>query len=361
MDSPLSLDSHFSFFEEAEKEVFDIDSFLSPSYDIIPPLEAVLGTPFASPNKQNLNESHSVQNEASLFHNDRNVSKLRKNQKKSDISKRQKKSEMDTYIKDLERRMAELLHENSKLKESVSSLTSVKEHLETLLMQQMMKGTISQDSFESKGELELKSLSNANHYLDEVKSNPLSTTNVLLLVLLLSFSLLLHNTATSEPFDVRSANRSISDPQNPLKVQIEKNLSPNITFKIEKNDGTPQKTTKRVLRHEKTSSNRSSKRRKDEQHPPKPSPTISIVPPLFDSQSVIPHITHWKPNTTYLLCTNVSQIFPTPERKPQQTHQSSPSSISLLIPPDVLGTSRYNSLLEVNCQVMDVTYVPIRS
>jgi len=69
MNQLLSLDSHFLFFDEAEKESFDIDSFLSPAYDmaVFPPMvdhEAVLSTPYSSPSKMN-NESH--QNENSLF------------------------------------------------------------------------------------------------------------------------------------------------------------------------------------------------------------------------------------------------------------------------------------------------------
>jgi len=281
------------------------------------------------------------------------VSKLRRNQKKEN---RQKKSEIDSYIKDLERRVSELLHENSKLKDSVYSLTSDKERLESkvILMQQIMKGTISQDSFDlCKEELGHKSISSSNYQMDDFKSNPLSSANVLLLIVLFSFSLLLHNTA-SEPFDVRSTNRSsISDHHHPVKVQMEKNISPNVTIKIEKNDGTPSKTTKRVLRHEKTSTSRSAKRRKDETNTKQQTSS-----PLFDSQSVIPLITHWRPNTTYLLCHNVSQIVPPTERQPLPL---SPSLISLLVPPEAMGTTnREKSLLEVTCQVMDVSFVPIR-
>jgi hypothetical protein len=357
MNSLLSLDSHFLFFEEAEKEAFDIDSFLSPAYDIIPPLEAVLSTPFASPNKQGICDSHSVENEASVFQKDIAVSKLRRGQRKSESSKRQKKSESDTYIRDLERRVSELIQENSRLKESVYTLSSDKERLESkvIFMQQMMKGSISQDSFDlTTQELGFQTLSSSN-FDDDFKSNPLSSTHALLLILLFSFSLLLHsnNTTPPSPLDVRSNNnRSISDSNHPLKVQIEKNISPNVTIKIEKNDGTPQKTTKRVLRHEKsTNGNRSVKRRKDE---PQTKPSQSS--PILDSQSVLPYITHWRPNTTYLLCHNVSQIVSPKSERPSQ----SPALISLLIPPDAMGTTRDNSLLEVTCQVMDVSFVPIR-
>jgi hypothetical protein len=360
MNSLLSLDSHFLFFEEAEKEAFDIDSFLSPAYDIIPPLEAVLITPFASPNKQGISDSPSVENEASVFQKDIAVSKLRRGQRKSESSKRQRKSESDTCVKELERRVAELIQENSKLKESVYTLTSDKERLESkiIFLQQMMKGTLSQDSADLTTQaLGLQSLSSSN-FDDDFKSNPLSSTHALLLILLFSFSLLLHPTTTPPaPLDVRSNNRSISDPHHPLKVQIEKNISPNITIKIEKNDGTPQKTTKRVLRHDKsTNNNRSVKRRKDEPQT-KPSQSSSIL----DSQSVIPHITHRRPNTTYLLCNNVSQIVHPKSSASERQQSQSPSLISLLIPPDAMGTtSRDNSLLEVTCQVMDVSFVPIR-
>jgi len=236
MNSLLSLDSHFLFFDEAEKEIFDIDSFLSPSYDIVPPLEAVLGTPVSSPNNKQTIESN---NDGSMFQNDNPVPKLRR---KKRYDSRLNKSEVNNYIKDLEKRVSELLNENIKLKESVYSLTTDKERLENEVLQ-ISRSNSSQDGKDLRKEPLEQEVLSSNKHLD-IKSN--SSSTVLLMILLLSFSLLCHNTATADRFDIPT-NRSTSDLKDNTQFP-----SPNISIKVEKHTGTPQqKTTKRVLRHEK--------------------------------------------------------------------------------------------------------------
>jgi len=348
MNSLLSLDSHFLFFDEAEKEIFDIDSFLSPSYDIVPPLEAVLGTPVSSPNNKQTIESN---NDGSMFQNDNPVPKLRR---KKRYDSRLNKSEVNNYIKDLEKRVSELLNENIKLKESVYSLTTDKERLENEVLQ-IRRSNSSQDGKDLRKEPLEQEVLSSNKHLD-IKSN--SSSTVLLMILLLSFSLLCHNTATADRFDIPT-NRSTSDLKDNTQFP-----SPNISIKVEKHTGTPQqKTTKRVLRHEKNSNNsRTVKKRKDQKTNNKTSiPTSLHTPSTFDHRSIIPHITQWKPNTTYLLCHNVSQIVPPSHIHTEEPQLSTLSFISFIIPPDILGARQQDhSLLEVICQVMTVNFVPIR-
>jgi len=231
-------------------------------------------------------------------------------------------------------------------------------------MQQLLHGNnVSQDNMKDEFSVPI-----SNSHVLGLKHNPQSSTRILLLVLLLSFSLLFHQTATSESFGFQTPNRTVSElalSATP-KMEKEKSLSSpqNLPKKVEKqNSGvTQQKAAKRVLRHEKTSSTtRSVKRRKEsvkqQQSPITPPPATTQTTP--DQRSIIPEIIQWRPNTTYLICNNVSQIVPPPSvLEPQR---QTPAMVSLLIPPDALGTSQQNSLLEVTCQVMDVNFVPLRS
>jgi hypothetical protein len=281
MNSLLSLDSHFLFFDEAEKESFDIDSFLSPTYHdmLLNPLEgeAVLLTPFSSPLFKQLNEnnSESLKTDPGLFKEDPDqVSpKLRRGYKKSEapLRTRQRKNEMSNYIKVLEQKMNELVNENNQLKERVCNLSSDKDRLETevLRMQKLMRKNLPPEDMDlSQEELDLQLL-NSNQLLG-IKPNCKSTASILL-ILLLSFSLLFHHTVTSQPYDIHTSNRSLSDlPHNPKleKVVKDKNLSQNLSKKVEKveretkpSTGPQQKPIKRVIRHDKNTAQRSVKKK----------------------------------------------------------------------------------------------------
>jgi len=71
MNELLSLDSHLPFFDEAEKEVFDIDLFLSfdPVSTLTMPtntmVDAVFGSPFSSPSNKSQKSSLSEINSTS--------------------------------------------------------------------------------------------------------------------------------------------------------------------------------------------------------------------------------------------------------------------------------------------------------
>jgi len=79
------------------------------------------------------------------------------------------------------------------------------------------------------------------------------------------------------------------------------------------------------------------------------------------SLAVQPHITNWKPNTTYLMCPDVQQITPPNNaRIPEQAN--APLMVAFLIPPDTFDSnsnSDGNSMIEVTCQVIDVNLIPI--
>jgi len=378
MNSLLSLDSHFLFFDEAEKESFDIDSFLSPTYDMmLNPLdgEAVLLTPFSSPLfKQNINENNSetLKTDPGLFKEDPDqVSpKIRRGYKKSDtpIRSRQRKNEMNSYIKDLERRVNELVNENNHLKERVCTLSSDKESLETevLRMQKIMRKNLPTDDMDlSQEELDIQLL--GSNQLLGIKPNCKSSATILL-ILLLSFSLLFHHTVTSQSYDIQtSSNRSLSDlPQNSKldKDPKDKNhLSQNLPKKVERetkpSTGPQQKPIKRVIRHYKNTVPRSLKRRKESKPTPPPVPLSTPHPTFSIEHRFVPELIQWRPNTTYLMCNHVSQILP-PSTGGVHHRQSMPVMVALLIPPDALGHTQENALLEVICQVIDVSSVPLR-
>lgn len=74
-------------------------------------------------------------------------------------------------------------------------------------------------------------------------------------------------------------------------------------------------------------------------------------------------VLNFKPNVTYLVCSNVQQITPPSDLKPDQ---SAPALISFLIPPDTFSArdpsshrSGTNELLEVSCRVVGVNALPM--
>jgi len=87
----------------------------------------------------------------------------------------------------------------------------------------------------------------------------------------------------------------------------------------------------------------------------------SPVQVLSSSPNAQPQIQHWKPNTTYLMCADVQQITPPPT---VEVDESAPFMVAFLIPPDSFGSpapnaqSESESLLEVTCQVVDVSVIP---
>jgi len=399
MNELLSLDSHLPFFDEAEKEVFDIDLFLSfdpVSTLTMPPntIDAVFGSPFSSPSNKSQKSSiseinstskdcvSSTRNGATIsFQEDLGLpslsaTKSRRGSKKTDpVRQKLKKYDMNdnsSYIRDLERRVNELVNENSQLKETVHALTSDKVRLENeVLRMQTVSDTISKNGELSEDMLDIQLLNSKN--LLGIRPNSQGSTAILLIVLL-SFSLLFHNAVTTESYDIQSSpsnhTRTVSNtPKNSPKLDTDKDLLLKVTKKVEKlqqlPNGTQNKSIKRVLRHDKNSVvNRSVKRRKEEPKSstaPTPSPQNSYTTPSTIPNSnqsrVIPDISKWRPNTTYLMCNNVSQILP-----PTNVVSNNPQNVmvSLLIPPDTFGTPKENSLLEVTCQVIEVSSVPLK-
>jgi hypothetical protein len=283
-----------------------------------------------------------------------------------------------SYIRDLERRVNELVNENSQLKGTVHALTSDKVRLENevLRMQTVMSDTISKNGELSEDMLDIQLLNSKN--LLGIRPNSQGSTTAILLIILLSFSLLFHNAVSTESYDIQSPptnhTRTVSNtPKNSPKLDTDKDLLLKVTKKVEKlqqvPNGTQNKSTKRVLRHDKNTvvSTRSVKRRKEEpkssttstpSHISTPQNLYTPTPaPAHSIQRVIPDISKWRPNTTYLMCNNVSQILP-----PSNVVSNNPQNVmvSLLIPPDTFGTPKENSLLEVTCQVIEVSSVPLK-
>jgi len=302
--------------------------------------------------------------------------RLIKNRESAQASRQRKKS----YIQDLERKVNELVNENAQLKETVSSLASEKNSLEVLLQQAMSDNkngvNLSHDVF--------KVLSKKN---DEVTlktpSSPNNNNTVIVLFLLFSFGLLFCQAAHSKNFPVINPDR------NSEMVEYKKNQKPEIKVpsrvsgEVVDASSRPEeeipslrlkKTNNRVRKHE-TRSSRGTKRTRDEALPQPNkiqkktnSPKSTQIDISEVSNIIRPEISNWKPNTTYLLCSNVSQILPPPSATIEDPN--APLMVSLLIPPDCLngsqGTSRVSdnpggsSVLEVSCQVVDVTNIPLQ-
>lgn len=66
----------------------------------------------------------------------------------------------------------------------------------------------------------------------------------------------------------------------------------------------------------------------------------------------------WKPNTTYLMCSDIHQV----KAPGSHTSGSQDTNISFLIPPTTLGEpdAQENMLLAVTCKVTDVVMVPMK-
>jgi len=122
----------------------------------------------------------------------------------------------------------------------------------------------------------------------------------------------------------------------------------------------------RVLRHEKIMARTT--RTKINEPPLQPTPPQtsevaqnSLRMDISDLAKVIrPEITNWKPNTSYLLCNNVSQIIPPPDAVTDSP--DNPLMVSFLIPPDSFSgeSNSDSSVLEVTCQVVDVSTIPLK-
>jgi hypothetical protein len=104
---------------------------------------------------------------------------------------------------------------------------------------------------------------------------------------------------------------------------------------------------------------------------PTPSPSTNVLP------NFTPYITQWNPNTTYLMCSSVSQLTP-PEHLVNSNHYGSTSDennssplISFFIPPDCMGSpasqqdfsneqssAPQGQVLQVTCQVVGMDFVP---
>lgn len=76
---------------------------------------------------------------------------------------------------------------------------------------------------------------------------------------------------------------------------------------------------------------------------------------------VVPLISEWRPNTTYLMCSSVSQISP-PEHIHLPHDDNAPLMLSFFIPPDSLSAESTaestSQTLEVTCQVVNINFVP---
>eukprot|EP01128_Nolandella_sp_AFSM9_P010592 TRINITY_DN7349_c0_g1_i1.p1 TRINITY_DN7349_c0_g1~~TRINITY_DN7349_c0_g1_i1.p1 ORF type:complete len:376 (-),score=86.46 TRINITY_DN7349_c0_g1_i1:277-1404(-) len=71
-------------------------------------------------------------------------------------------------------------------------------------------------------------------------------------------------------------------------------------------------------------------------------------------------VTEWRANTTYLVCPTIKQLTPPPSAPLVGDPTTSPT-ISFLIPPDSMGSSDSQEVMEVTCSVVSMKSLPLSS
>jgi len=338
--------------------------------------------------------------------------RLIKNRESAQASRQRKNS----YIEDLDRKVNELVNENAHLKENVSTLTSDKNRLEVLLVQQTM-GDKKDGINLGTDMLGIQFLSNKNGVCFTKPNQNNKTTVIVLMIILFSFGLLFHQAASLNSSPHLKSNRNLDVDAGVIPKKIQKrdrppNQPPGLEdtldlarphiqvpvqalskrrIRAERVDeketaiGTGKskkekilKTSKRVVEHEKPEpSSKVTKHKRGEPSsspsPPKTSSQLSQNTDLTQIGTILrPEIQNWKKNTTYLLCANVSEIIPPASVAPDDPY--APLMVSFLIPPDSFNTTcvKENSgsadaakkisteVLEVTCQVVDVCSIPLK-
>jgi len=398
LESSLSLDSSLVFDETTE---FDIDSFLAPnsyqSYEEpqTPPSlsndETVYSSPVSSPKQDNPNSTGSLcstfygaELAADLnFENSRNLfvpqdfenksirgnvkkdpikqeklficgkeyeqyvellttqreltqreknelkrqRRLIKNRESAQASRQRKKS----FLEDLEKKVHSLKMENDSLKEKIAELKNEKEQL---------KKEVASKNFDSRA-LDLQQI---------LQSNDLKS--------FFAFgwffkNLMYHHDSVKAMLELKRQSEAISAKNMFVLGDIPSQEIDRrrLAIKPENPDRMVTRSTKRK-RGENLSQQKKIKTRKISQ---------------TNQQNINflggnPKITNWKPNTTYLMCSNVCQISPPSD---VQNFGNSPQMISFLIPPDSLGSSEEisqgtPSVLEVTCSVSDINFLPLQ-
>jgi len=268
--------------------------------------------------------------------------RLIKNRESAQASRQRKKS----YIEDLERKVNELVNENAHLKETVSTLSSDKNRLEVLLVQQTMGGDKKDGINLGTDVLGIQFLSNKNGVSFTKQNQNNKATVIVLMIILFSFGLLFHHVALSKSSPFINSNRNVDVDAGVIPKKIQKKDRPpnrlpgqEVVFDLAhpriqapvpaptrksrveervdqrelaigaglKKKAKIQKTSKRVVKHEK--SEPSSKVMKRKRGEPSPSPKKSTQHSSQRTQDLTqigevlrPEIQNWKKHNLPVVC-----------------------------------------------------------
>jgi len=314
-----------------------------------------------------------------------------------------------TIRDELERCVKELTNENSLLKDNVSILSNEISQLknEVVFLHAVVNKT-GMTNLLGRGVNFLSSLSGGKQ--SQLQPNSIPATSLVLMIVLFSFGLFLNfglagqkpqftmeplpDVVTSrvfqqEGYEATSQSKDIFDvlaeqevPLRRLEQAYRRHLARDSTKDVLRSNSNPDIKNVDTLTPQEPVSLQS-------QTTPEIEPTNTPMSPLSEVSVVSrPQILHWKPNTTYLLCENVSQMLPPVHvhQNPLQEDTDNPPMISFLIPPDVLGGVgcksqmesvmkdtdptvqdnndhyvlsdwNFKGYLEVTCQVLDLNFL----
>jgi hypothetical protein len=301
--------------------------------------------------------------------------RLIKNRESAQASRQRKKN----YVGTLEAQVASLANENANLKERITSLATENARLkeEVSFLNDLIKKTPGLSTLFNSGLQMLSSVGkvqNSKQTPPQLLSTNARAAGVVLLVLLFSFGLFL---SPSQFPQEQSLMAPWSSPQPQLQG-VNRILKGDSRFREASSSGDSPLSSLRnthnfnserlqraflwhrqfALSENSSQSSLSTTRLLDESRVTSVRPTEDEgVSSLVDG--VRRNITPWKPNTTYLMCSDIRHVAP-PDPLPRDG--KSPMFLAFLIPLSSLSTStdtttttaNNNNLIEMMCQVIDI-------
>lgn len=219
------------------------------------------------------------------------------------------------------KKLKDIIQEMRMTNESMAKeLSTLRDNRECETPSRLLKKESSNYSIDQKPTERTLEISNhiSEHCVKHTDSN-----NILMLIGILSFVLLL-NTNFKNVKKPNLNTKQQSKPTQEHKNGVNRLISP----KKESLPNVP--STPKYLKKVKLEANETLDVENSEEVQ---SDDVTQSTPAF----VCPLITDWKPNITYLICSNVSRIYPPVNTNP--VSKRNPNLISFMIPPDILDTS----------------------
>jgi hypothetical protein len=311
--------------------------------------------------------------------------RLIKNRESAQASRQRKKN----YVETLEAQVTNLATENANLKERITSLSTENARLkeEVMFLNDLIKKTPGLSTMFNSS---LQMLSAVDASPNGKQTQQLISTNakaagLVLLVLLFSFGLFFNPSQLQQqqplplPWDsnaqttTQAVGRILKAGSRFKEASSSGGDAASLFDVLSTQNFNPERLQRAFLRHRQEtlqehnssiaslSSSRTEESRQSSVQPAEEKKALSIV------DDVRRNITQWRPNTTYLMCSDVRHVTP-PESVP--CDPKSPMFLAFLIPPDSPLSSTTNNttsnsnsntnsnLIEVTCQVIDINLLP---